>query len=68
MKSYDERMKAVQEKPEMVTPEFLQMLNGLINQMNTQEESEELIDALKEINRIALRVSMMAAMKAEDKK
>ena len=68
MKSYDERMKAVQEKSEMVTPEFLQMLNGLINQMNTQEESEELIDALKEINRIALRVSMMAAMKAEDKK
>jgi len=68
MKSYDERMKAMQEKAEMITPEFLQLLSGLINQMEGQKQSEELINVLKEINRIALRVTMMAAMKADSKK
>ncbi len=65
---YDERMKAMQENASMVTPEFLQLLSGLINQMESQKQSEELVNHLKEINRIALRVSMMAAMKANDKK
>lgn len=64
---YDERMKAVQEKSEMVTPEFLQLLSGLISQMESQKQSDELVANLKEINRIALRVAMMAAMKANNK-
>ncbi len=68
MENYDERMKAVQEKADMVTPEFLQLLSGLIGQMESQKQPEELVSSLKEINRIALRVSMMAAMKTTDKK
>jgi hypothetical protein len=68
MKDYDERMKAMQEKVDMVTPEFLQLLSGLISQTEAQKQSEELVNRLKEINRIALRMTMMAAMKAENKK
>jgi hypothetical protein len=68
MENYDDRMKAMQEKADIVTPEFLQLLSGLINQMESQKQSVELINRLKEINRIALRVTMMAAMKADDKK
>ncbi len=68
MENYDERMKALQANAEMVTPEFLQLLGGLIAQMESQKQPEELVSSLKEINRIALRVSMMAAMKANDKK
>lgn len=68
MPDYDARMKAMQENAAMVTPEFLQLLSGLIGQMESQKQPDELISQLKEINRIALRVSMMAAMKAGDKK
>lgn len=68
MENYDERMKAMQEKAEMITPEFLQLLSGLISQTESQKQPEELVNRLKEINRIALRVTMMAAMKAENKK
>lgn len=68
MKDYDERMKTMQEKADMITPEFLQMLSGLISQTESQKQPEELVNRLKEINRIALRVTMMAALKAEDKK
>jgi hypothetical protein len=60
MPGYEERMKAVQENAEMITPEFLQLLSGLVSQMESQKQSEELVKGLKEINRIALRVSMMA--------
>ncbi|GAP11310.1 CpXC protein [Bellilinea caldifistulae] len=59
--TYDERMKLMQEKAEMVTPEFVQMLSALIAQ-SEQEQPPEVVTALKEIYRIALRVSMMSAL------
>ncbi|MHB0966226.1 MAG: CpXC domain-containing protein [Bellilinea sp.] len=61
--SYDERMKLMQSKAEMVTPEFTQMLSGLIAQTEAQNQPDELVNKLKEINRIALRITMMSAMK-----
>ena len=61
--SYDERMKLMQSKAEMVTPEFTQMLSGLIAQTEAQNQPDELINKLKEINRIAVRITMMTAMK-----
>lgn len=63
LESYDERMKLMQSKAEMVTPEFTQMLSGLIAQTEAQNQPDELVNKLKEINRIALRITMMSAMK-----
>jgi len=63
LKSYEERMKLMESKAEMITPEFTQMLSGLIAQSEAQKQPEELISNLKEINRIAVRITMMAAMK-----
>ncbi|MFN7037614.1 MAG: CpXC domain-containing protein [Bellilinea sp.] len=59
--NYDERMKLMQEKSEMVTPEFVQMLSALIAQ-SEEQQPPEVVTALKEIYRIALRVSMMSAL------
>lgn len=59
--NYDERMKLMQEKSEMVTPEFVQMLSALIAQ-SEEQQPPEVVSALKEIYRIALRVSMMSAL------
>jgi hypothetical protein len=63
MENYDQRMALMQSKTEMVTPEFTQMLSGLIAQSEAQKQPEDLINKLKEINRIAVRITMMAAMK-----
>ena len=63
LESYDERMKLMQSKAEMVTPEFTQMLSGLIAQTEAQNQPDELVNKLKEINRIALRITMITAMK-----
>jgi len=63
LESYDDRMKLMQSKAEMVTPEFTQMLSGLIAQTEAQNQPEELINKLKEINRIAVRITMMTALK-----
>ncbi len=60
--SYDDRMKILKDNSDMVTPEFIQLLSQLINQSETQDQPEEIIAKLKEIHRIALRVSMMTAM------
>lgn len=59
--TYDERMKLLKEKTEMVTPEFVQMLSALIAQ-SEEQQPPEVVTALKEIYRIALRVSMMSAL------
>jgi len=61
--SYDERLKLMQSKTEMITPEFTQMLAGIITQTEAQHQPEELINKLKEINRIAIRITMTEAMK-----
>jgi len=61
--SYDERLKLMQSKTELITPEFTQMLAGIITQTEAQHQPEELINKLKEINRIAIRITMTEAMK-----
>jgi len=58
--SYEERQKKMQEKVELVTEEFLQLVSGLIAQGEKQNQPPELLSALREINRIALRMTMMA--------
>ncbi|HML39813.1 MAG TPA: CpXC domain-containing protein [Bellilinea sp.] len=61
--SYDERMQIMQAHSEMVTPEFVQMVSQLISQTEAQNDAPEMVEKLKEIHRIALRVSMMGALK-----
>ncbi len=58
--SYEERQKKMQENAELVTEEFLQLVSGLITQGEKQNQPPELLSALREINRIALRMTMMA--------
>ena len=60
--NYDDRMKMLKENNDMVTPEFVQLLTQLIAQSESQKQPDEIVAKLKEIHRIALRVSMMAAM------
>lgn len=63
LKNYDERLELMQSKAEMITPEFTQMMAGLIAQTEAQNQPDELVAVLKEINRIAIRITMAAAMK-----
>ena len=63
--SNDERLKMMQAKSMMVTPEFVELLNNLIAQVEAQKQPDDLVNALKEINRLALRITMMAAFKGE---
>lgn len=59
----DELLKVMQSNAELITPEFTQMLSGLIAQSEAQKQPEELITKLKEINKMAVRLTMIAAMK-----
>ena len=61
--NYDERMQLMQEKSEMITPEFVQVLSGIIQQSESQSQPVEIVNKLKEIHRIAMRVTMMNAIK-----
>lgn len=63
LENYDARMKVMQEKADLITPEFTQLVTNLIAQAEAQKQPEELINTLREINRIALRITMMTAMK-----
>lgn len=63
LESYDERVKQMQSRSEMITPEFTQMLAGIIAQTEAQNQPDDLVAKLKEINRIALRITMTSAMK-----
>lgn len=50
----------MQEKSDLVTADFLQLVGGLIAQSEKQNQPPEFLSALREINRIALRMTMMA--------
>ena len=62
LENYDARMAMLKENSDMVTPEFVQTLGQLISQSEQQNQPADLVDKLKEIHRIALRVSMMSAL------
>jgi hypothetical protein len=54
----DELEKRINQHAESITPEFMQMFNNLILQMDQQEQPDELKARLKEIYRKVLRFSM----------
>ena len=60
--SSDEQLTTLKENSDMVTPEFLQLLSQVISQSEAQNQQPELVEKLKEIHRLALRVSMTGAL------
>ena len=56
---------AIVEIQEMIDDEFLQFLSGLINQVEKQGGQAEILQKLKEINRLVLRQSMRKNLKSE---
>jgi hypothetical protein len=53
---------ALARNPERVTPEFMQMLNGLVAQMEGENQAE-IAARLQDIYRIVLRFSMEQKLK-----
>jgi transcription termination factor NusB len=49
---------ALNEVKDLINEDFLQFINGLTNQLETHNDQPEVLQRLKEINRIVLRVSM----------
>jgi hypothetical protein len=56
----DAMHKILGEKPELITQEFTQMLPGLINQAESQKENPEVVEKLRKINRVVLKISMQS--------
>lgn len=56
------RQELLKESAEIIDADFTQMLTGLIQQVEQQNEQPELFEKLKEINREILRYSMMKNM------
>jgi len=54
----DNRAKMLEESGELVDDEFMQMLGGLVGQMEQQGDQPEMLDRLKDLNREILRFTM----------
>ncbi len=52
--------KLLEENPQMITGELAQLIPGLINQAETQKEAPEVLDKLRMINKMILKISMQA--------
>ena len=54
----DNRAKMLEESGDLVDDEFMQMLGGLVGQMEQQGDQPEMLDRLKDLNREILRFTM----------
>jgi hypothetical protein len=52
--------KLLEENPQMITGELAQLIPGLISQAETQKEAPEVLDKLRMINKMILKLSMQA--------
>jgi hypothetical protein len=57
------RRKLMEEHRQEITPEFLQMISGLLAQVQQYEQDQELVDRLKALNRQVRRFSMEANLR-----
>lgn len=57
------RRELMEENPEAITPEFLQMLSGLIAQVEQSDQDPQLLESLNQLNRQARRFSMESKFK-----
>lgn len=60
----DTRRQILSENPEMITPEFLQLLGGLVAQSQQQEQDPTVAERLQQIYSLALRFSMEQRLKS----
>ncbi len=60
VQSEDQMNAILDEKPEMITPDLLQLISGIINQAETQKEEQTVLEQLQTIHRLVLRRSMQA--------
>jgi len=60
----DARRQILSENPEMITPEFLQLLGGLVAQSQQQEQDPTVAERLQQIYSLALRFSMEQRLKS----
>lgn len=58
----DEIQKELDTNADKITPEFIQLLSGVISQAESQGEEEEIREKLKIIHRLALKLSMRRSM------
>ncbi len=56
--SAENRVKILEESGDLVDDEFMQLLAGLIGQLEQQGDQQEVLDQLKELNREILRFTM----------
>jgi hypothetical protein len=56
--SAENRVKILEESGDLVNDEFVQLLAGLIGQLEQQGDQQEVLDQLKELNREILRFTM----------
>ncbi len=59
------RQELLENNHEKITPEFFQMLSGLMSQVVDSDQDPELIEKVKKINRQVLRFSMQAKLQGE---
>ena len=52
--------KLLDENPQLISAELTQLIPGLINQAETQKEAPEVLDKLRQINKLILKISMKA--------
>jgi hypothetical protein len=57
------RRRLLEEKREQITPDFLQMLSGLVTQVMESNQEAEFIERFKAVNRLVLRFSMEANLR-----
>jgi hypothetical protein len=58
----DDIQKELDTNTDKITPEFIQLLSGVISQAESQGEEEEIREKLKIIHRLALKLSMRRSM------
>jgi hypothetical protein len=59
------RQDLIKSNKEKVTPEFFQMLSGLMNQVTETSQDPELVEKVKAVNRQVLRYSMQSSLQGE---
>lgn len=59
----DEIIRKLSQNPDKLTPEFLQLLNGVITQGEQQDKDMEGLESMKKVYKMALRQSMKANLK-----
>lgn len=59
------RQELLESNKEQITPEFFQMLSGLMNQVSESNQDPELVEKVKAVNRQVLRYSMQSSLEGD---